>query len=240
MKIVEDKKPAPPELALPVTPLPPSRKTLVKTTILSLAVALVLLVTVILPAEYNVDPLGTGRWLGLTEISAPTVEAAAEPARPAGAELAPAQNGSLGQYPAEFRLDVYEITLQPYEYVEYKYQLAQGATMLYSWTAGATVIQDFHGERPASAEGGDKEPETQSYDKENRRGSNGSFTAPFAGIHGWYWENPGSDPIAVRLTSSGFYTSAVEIRSDRTRSARALRSLDTLTPSPDRPAGTAR
>ena len=75
-------------------------------------------------------------------------------------------------------------------------------------------IHDMHGERAAGAAEG---PAEESFDKQNRRQANGSLTAPFTGIHGWYWENPGAETITVRLTSAGYYTSAVEIRSDRTR-----------------------
>ena len=68
----------------------------------------------------------------------------------------------------------------------------------------------------------------QSFDKAERREANGSFTAPFSGIHGWFWENPGADPVTVRLASAGFYTSAVEIRSDRSRQPRPLRASGEL------------
>ncbi len=46
-----------------------------------------------------------------------------------------------------------EIDIAPYDYVEYKYRLAQSATMVYSWEATAPVIQDFHGapDRAATA-----------------------------------------------------------------------------------------
>ncbi len=37
----------------------------------------------------------------------------------------------------------------------------------------------------------------------------GVYTAPFPGIHGWYWQNQGAEPLTVRLRSSGFYTAAV-------------------------------
>lgn len=210
------------------TPPAPSLATLARTTAIALAVAAVLLVTIVLPAEYAVDPLGTGRLLGLTEIAAPTVKVADDLKRNANAALAPVQAGPVGQYAADFKFDVMEITLQPYEYVEYKYRLERGATMLFAWSAGGTIIHDFHGERAggASAEG----PAEESFDKQNRRQASGSFSAPFAGIHGWYWENPGSAPVTIRLTSSGYYSAAVEIRSDRSRHPHTLRSLDTLSP----------
>ena len=34
----------------------------------------------------------------------------------------------------------------------------------------------------------------------------GSFTAPFSGIHGWYWENFGTTPVTIQLMSAGFYS----------------------------------
>jgi hypothetical protein len=207
-------------------PLAPSLATLGRTTAIALLVASVLLVTTVLPAEYGIDPVGTGRWLGLTAISSPPV-AAIELSRTAGAALKPVQEGRVASYPASYRYDVYEVTLEPFEFVEYKYQLEQDAAMMFAWTASAPVVQDFHGERASPGEG---ETAEESYDKQDRRGADGAFTAPFAGIHGWYWENPNADPVTVRLTTSGFYSGAIEIRSDRTRMARTLRGPDTLTP----------
>jgi hypothetical protein len=212
----------------------PTLRQLTRTTAIAFAVAVVILITIVLPAEYAIDPIGTGRLLGLTDIASPPVTIAAD-ARPAGAALKPIAKGPVGEYPAEYTFDVFEVTLQPYEYVEYKYHLEQGATMLYAWKASAPLIQDFHGER-AAVNGG--EPTEESFDKENRREASGSLTAPFAGIHGWYWENPGGEPVTIRLTSSGFYGSAIEIRSDRTRHPRTLRTLDSLDSRSAGPTGT--
>jgi hypothetical protein len=219
------------------TAAPPSLSKLAKTTVIVLAIAGVILVTIVLPAEYAIDPVGTGRWLGLTQIAAPPPVLAEAAATSDSSALAPVQNGAVGAYPAEFKFDVFEIALQPYEYVEYKYRLEKGATMVYSWAANAALIQDFHGERAVGT--GDDGPAEESFDKQNRRNAHGSFTAPFSGIHGWYWENPGSEPITVRLTTSGFYSAAVEIRSDRTRQNHSLRPLDTLSPLGDASSGAA-
>ena len=46
----------------------PSTGQLVRSTLIALATAMVLLVTVILPSEYAIDPTGIGRLLGLTEM----------------------------------------------------------------------------------------------------------------------------------------------------------------------------
>ena len=208
---------------------PPSLSTLARTTASAVFVAGAILVTIVLPAEYGIDPLGTGRKLGLTEIASPAV-IPIQIASSKDAPLAPVMSGPAGLYPAEFKFDVFEIALAPYEYVEYKYQLQKGATMLYSWTATGGLLHDFHGERAVDAVDGG--PAEESFDKQDRRQANGSLTAPFSGIHGWYWENPGADPITIRLTSAGYYTAGIEIRSDRTRRTRTLRTLETLPPLP--------
>ena len=210
------------------TPAVPPLSTLIRTTAAALVAAGAILAAFVLPAEYAIDPLGTGRLLGLTQIASPQV-GAVDAAPSEGATMTPVARGPIGEYPGQFKLDVFTIELAPYEYIEYKYRLEKGATMLYSWTATAGVIHDFHAERAASATDGG--PVEESFDKQNRRQASASYSAPFSGIHGWYWENPSGEPIRIHLTSAGFYSSAVEIRSDRTRRTPALRTLDSLTSS---------
>jgi hypothetical protein len=93
----------------------PSLSKLARTTGLALLLAGVLLITIVLPAEYAIDPIGTGRWLGLTQIAAPAVSVV-EPVNAEGAPLAPTQKGPIGEYPREFKYDVFEIELGAYEY----------------------------------------------------------------------------------------------------------------------------
>ena len=55
------------------TPLPtvnelPSTRKLVRSTVIALLTAIGLLVTVVMPSEYAVDPTGVGRALGLTQM----------------------------------------------------------------------------------------------------------------------------------------------------------------------------
>lgn len=64
----------------------PTSGQLVRSTIIAAATAAVLLVTVVLPAEYGIDPTGVGRLVGLTEmgeIKASLAEEAAEDERAA-------------------------------------------------------------------------------------------------------------------------------------------------------------
>jgi hypothetical protein len=189
--------------------------------VLALLGALILLVVAVLPAEYGVDPLGTGRMLGLSAISA---SASAEPVPPPqGQRLAPEREGLVALYPSQYKVDSREFTLGPYEYLEYKYRLEKDATMLFSWKASGDVVHDFHGDRDGGATDA-----PQSYDKKPRRQADGSFSAPFSGIHGWFWENPGGESITIHVTTAGFYTEAWEFNVDRTRHRREVMPLDAI------------
>lgn len=203
----------------------PATGTLVKASAAALVVATILLVTVVFPAEYGIDPLGTGDALGLSALSGGTTAEEPVPS-PDGTKMAPVQEGSVALYPAGVKVDSREIVLGPYEYVEYKYHLERGATMLFSWRASGDVMHDFHGD----PEGQSSSTAARSFDARPRRQADGSFVAPFTGIHGWFWENLGGDTMSVRVTTAGFYTSAHQFRFDRTRVARDVRALDTITP----------
>jgi hypothetical protein len=218
----------------PRAPAPPSLGKLARTTAMAMAVAALLLVAFVLPAEYGIDPLGTGRRLGLTAIASPpaATESIETPTNPEEALMIPAQRGPVGEYPRPFKTDVYEVVLAAREGIEYKYHLEKGAAMFYGWTADAPVIYDFHGERSGLVSDGG--PSSESYDKGTRARASGSFSAPFGGIHGWYWENTGTAPVTVRLTTSGFYNNAVVIHPNGTRKLRDLQPLDA--PPPPTPA----
>jgi len=210
----------------------PSLGKLARTTVIAMAIAALLLVAFVLPAEYGIDPLGTGRRLGLTAIASPTAatESIDVPTNPEAALMIPVQRGPVGEYPRPFKTDVYEVVLAPREGIEYKYHLEKGAAMFYGWTAGAPVIYDFHGERSGLVSDGG--PSSESYDKGTRERASGSFSAPFGGIHGWYWENPGTAPVTVRLTTSGFYNSAVVIPPTGARRLRDFQPLDAAASTP--------
>jgi hypothetical protein len=212
-----------------LTPLP-AAATLLKTTASAALAATVILFATILPAEYGIDPLGTGRMLGLTALSAPPAGVETAPAD-AMAALSPVQNGPIGQYNAEFNVDTRQIVVDPYQYVEYKYRLEKGASMVYSWSANLTPVYDFHADPD-----GTPAPDPVSFDKQPKQRASGAFVAPFSGVHGWFWENPGGETLTITLTTAGFYSAATEFRSPRRREAQRLISLDRLsvlrTPAP--------
>jgi len=164
-----------------------------------------ILVMFILPAEYGVDPLGTGSLVGLTELGATGRQIEAlETAGPAAAQATTV----VGQ-DAPFKSETVEFAIGPREGMEYKYRLDKGEALLYSWTATAPVNVEFHAEPDGAPRG-----YAQTYEKVDRQTSaSGTLTAPFSGIHGWYWENTTDQPVTVTLTSAGYYNLSHEFRS---------------------------
>jgi hypothetical protein len=152
----------------------------------ALLTAAALLVGAILPAEYGIDPLGTGRLLGL---------------------LALGQAQPIATEEGEYRVDGAELKLYPAEWVEIFYRLDEGSNMLFTWVASGPVTYNFHAS-PDGAPAGYAE----SFDAQDSQEGHGTYTAPFTGIHGWYWENIGTEEITVTLTTAGFYTSVEEGR----------------------------
>jgi hypothetical protein len=172
-------------------------------TIVALAVALVVLVVAVLPAEYGIDPTGIGEAMGLVILSEPGVPTAAD-ARPDG--LAPEG--------APYRSDAIQFDLGPGDFVEYKYRLEPGQSMLYAWDATGPVRTEMHSEPDGAPEGTAEFFEIV----ESSAAGQGSYTAPFPGIHGWYWMNLNDEePITVTLITSGFYEYSMRFASNGTR-----------------------
>lgn len=166
---------------------PPSPKSIITATAIALLVALLVLFIAILPAEFGTDPLGTGELLGLTALS-------------------------RDENPFEEQLEVHrsdyvEFVLEAFQSVEYKYLMDLDAPMVFSWVADGELYFDMHAE-PA----GLGAEYAESFEQGTAARRMGSFHAPFAGIHGWFWENRSLNTIVVRLYSSGFYQSSTVFR----------------------------
>ena len=81
------------------------------------------------------------------------------------------------------------------------------SSMVFSWVADGELYYDMHAEPAALG------PEyAESFEQGNADRQMGSFHAPFAGIHGWFWENRSLNTINVKLYSSGFYQSSTVFR----------------------------
>jgi hypothetical protein len=107
-----------------------------------------------------------------------------------------------------FKTDSMSFTLAPKEGMEYKYRLEKGAGLLFSWVADAPVHVELHSEPDAGPKG-----YAETFDKhDSRENGHGNYVAPFAGIHGWYWENRTERNVTVRIVSAGHYTESLEFR----------------------------
>jgi hypothetical protein len=174
----------------------PSRAHIVRATLAAAAVALLVVLGAVLPAEFGIDPLRTGKALGLLALYE------ADEATPAAA----APDEGVAGPASEYRVDTRELKLGPGQSFEFKYRLAKGDGMVYVWSADGRVTSEFHGE-PS-----DRALKVQTYDKRDDTRGSGTLTAPFAGIHGWYWENRGERELTISLRSAGFFTTAEEFR----------------------------
>lgn len=188
---------------MPITETPPpnvlpSSRTLLRFTLIALAVAIALLVTTVLPAEFGVDPSGVGRLLGLTEMGqikrTLALEAAAED-RALREEEAAADAESVLSHDTE-------LTLAPNEGKELKLVMAKGATASYRWSVtGGVVNYDMHGDSTNAPKS------YHNYTKANGvSADSGSLTAAFDGSHGWFWRNRSASTVILTLRTRGAYS----------------------------------
>jgi hypothetical protein len=217
-------------MSYPQSPKLPSTARLVRTTLVSILVAAVILVTTVLPAEYGIDPTGIGARLGLdalqpaeespaapeaaeaTTVAAVPVSTDATAANTALAAKAQAAFGAnAGQSldaavfsasPGELRTDTFSVTLEPGKGAEVKSALKAGDGLVFRWTASADVAVDMHGEAP-----GAKGTWTSYAVEAAQREAAGTFVAAFDGTHGWYWQNRGTEPVTVEIVVTGFQPS---------------------------------
>ncbi|WP_417446440.1 hypothetical protein [Kangiella sp.] len=165
-----------------------SNKSLLKATLIALIIAAIALVTVILPSEYNIDPTGVGKALGLTAL-------AINDDTSKDIDLTPADDNSQ----TESMNKVIEVTVPAGRGIEYKFAMEQFSKMEYEWiTDGQPLYFDLHGEPE-----GDTTGYFESYAIATLDEMKGSFTTPFAGSHGWYWKNNTSEDVSIQLIVEG-------------------------------------
>lgn len=181
--------------------LPSLRKLLISTGI-AILVAGAILITTVLPAEFGIDPTGIGKVLGLTSVSAQTLDTSKQSKNTQSSE--PAAQSSVGivtKSNIPFRNDEMSLTLKPNEGAEIKATMRKGEQLVFNWvTEGGPVNVDMHGEKP-----NDGENFTSYWNATQLANDQGTFAAPFDGTHGWFWRNRGDKPVTVKVKVSGFY-----------------------------------
>jgi len=216
----------------------PSTKKLVRSTIIAVVIAAVLLVTVVLPAEYGVDPTGIGNVLGLTEMGRIKKSLAEDAAKAAQEEKKPSEapadvvavnpvrtpdpgdstrpRASVGQSeaaptqtaPSSTRNDVVTITLEPNQGREIKLVMREGSRVTYSWSTDRGVVN-----YDLHADSTNPPRKYYGYEKgSGKANAEGVLVAAFEGSHGWFWRNRGSQPLTVTLRARGDYQGYKEVK----------------------------
>lgn len=190
-----------------------SNATLIKAGISASLIAGLVLVTAILPAEYNIDPTGIGQVMGLTKIAQAAqtdsnrVNIGESELKLATTKLEIATAPSVAQIQqvraAEpgIRQDTIDIVIAAGKGLEYKLLMNEGKHLEYDWqTDGGQLYFDFHGEPQ-----GDSTGFYESFAITTANKMKGALTTPFSGSHGWYWKNKTNRPITVTLSTKGAY-----------------------------------
>lgn len=147
--------------------------------------ALLLFLGIVMPAEFNRDPLRIGGLLGLTGMMDTTA------------------NALHDQYEIH-KSDEIEFLLEPFQSLEYKYMMDRGNALVFSWRADGELYFDMHAENFEVPDG------EESYAQASSMEQMGVYEAAFNGMHGWFWENRTFQTVTLRLKTSGFYVSATE------------------------------
>ncbi|EAP83528.1 hypothetical protein [Sulfitobacter sp. EE-36] len=199
----------------------PTSAQLIRSTAIAAASAALILVTVVLPAEYDIDPTGIGGVLGLAEMGKIKSQLAAEAeadrikALEEQGALVPQEQSSLmndifsvfvgaahaeevPSEPVQEWRDEITFTLAPGESAEWKLVMEEGQTAEYVMLVdGGRVNFDLHGHGSGQSE---------TYEKgRGSTGEQGEITAGFAGQHGWFWRNRDKTEVTVTVQVRGEY-----------------------------------
>ena len=197
-----------------------SGKRLLISVVAAAAAGILLVFAVIVPAEFGVDPLGTGRLMGLDSMTAePTRtieitdviggnETVSEVEIPDYGDPVPLPNPAVHQDETQApQRTTMEVAIGPFEETEIKTVLGEAKVILYSWSVDqGDIYSDFHGHAPEFG------PDFFVRYEEHQEGSgnDGSLVAPFGGEHGWYWLNYNEYPVVVTLTVEGYYDDIID------------------------------
>ena len=155
---------------------------LARITLAALAIVPLVLVAAVVLAVYGIDPIGIAR-------------------------TAPSASANLAIHQANaFKMDSVELYLIPMQRVEYKFRLERALRWCTPGSRTCPVYFDMHNVpegKPLTASERIEEGEATE--------AHGVYTAPYAGIHGWFWENRRNDGVLIDLKAAGFFTEALMI-----------------------------
>jgi hypothetical protein len=183
----------------------PTSMQLLKATVVAIAVAFILIVVVVLPAEYGSDPTGMGKILGLKEMGEIKMSLLDESHKESSQQNTTSSieidhteevmvNNTINK-------DVVEITIEPGQAIEIKLEMRSGSLVQYEWkTIKGGLNYNLHGDGYKGSQ------QFISYKKGRMVPSDsGELKAEFDGYHGWFWRNREKFSVTVSLQTSGDY-----------------------------------
>jgi len=204
------------------TPAEMDKKQLIKASILAFVIGGLVLVTMVLPAEYGIDPLGTGKLFGISNIYVQDDEIAAAMPMPvvptttekitiddlgSPAEIVKPMEANNPAPETQFALqrNTLEIVVPARKGIEYKVNMLKYGSTKYEWSTvdNSILYTDFHGE--VKEANPPAEVFYESYTIVNTNNMAGTFTAPFEGKQGWYFKNDNNHDVTVILKLEGQY-----------------------------------
>jgi hypothetical protein len=197
----------------------PSTAQLIKSTFLAFVAAIIILVTIVLPSEYAVDPTGVGKLLNLTEMGEIKQQLKAEAEADLQSSMSEDATGrarslidglfgllvspAQAQTAAPEWTDERTLTLVPGQGIEIKLVMEEGAEVEFRWIAeGGVLNYDLHG---------DGSGKNVSYEKgRGVPGQDGVLRAEFTGNHGWFWRNRDKQDVTLTLSVRGAYSEILQ------------------------------
>jgi hypothetical protein len=207
----------------------PSTSKLIKSTIIAAITAGILLLTVVMPAEYGIDHTGVGEMIGLKRMgeirTSLAEEAKADDAKIAAAAQAVVDIEKIAEVEKVVEVTKTEVveaptvvaqnnpviknhemtfTLAPDEGTEVKVTMVKGAKVDYIWeTNGGKSNFDVHGDSKKL------KINYHPYYKGTDSKREGTLEAAFDGGHGWFWRNRTKQTLTITIKTNGEYTDIV-------------------------------
>ncbi|MFT6390227.1 MAG: hypothetical protein ACJAUP_003628 [Cellvibrionaceae bacterium] len=201
----------------------PSTSKLIKSTIIAAITAGVLLLTVVMPAEYGIDHTGVGEIIGLKRMGEIRIsldeEEKADTAKIVEAAQAVVEVKEVKKVVEVVKTEAVEaqtviapnnkadqnhemtFTLAPDEAAEVKVTMTKGAKVSYIWqTDGGKSNFDVHGDSKKL------KISYHPYYKGTDSKREGTLEAAFDGGHGWFWRNRTKNSLTITIKTAGEYT----------------------------------
>ena len=189
------------------------KKSIIRLSLIAFTVGSIVFFTAVMPAEYGIDLLGTGSIMGFEKLHDDSED---NKITVSFENVNIEDLGSDKSAPNEVNLPIPEeqliiredseikIIVPAKKGIEYKIIALKGSKLKYEWHTenSSFLFFDFHGE--VKLEEGYSEF-YESYTVANSNSMAGTFTAPFEGIHGWYFKNNSPEDVVVLLKLKGQY-----------------------------------